>query len=174
MKGSIALVAAAAALLAACGNVVTNPDSVVVEPVGMAQVRTPQTVALRNAYQAPTPYELKTDSGIWVADQRQLTDTAIVSLRRALEKKGVTVAADSAKTVTLRLQVRSAWAQIAPANVFAVAWLTLEAQFDDGSTARVEGDERSGFGVTRAIEGATRVALQRLLFDPALVAYLNR
>jgi hypothetical protein len=164
-----------AATLAGCaGDVVTNPDAVKVEPFGMSAVRTPQTIAFRNAFEAPAKYEITSRDGTWVVDLRQLTDTAIVALRRALENKGITAAAQSAKTVTLRVQVRGAWTQIMPGHVLARARLTLDAQFGDGSTAWIEAEDGSAFGATRAFEGALRVALQRLLFNPAFVAYVTQ
>lgn len=170
----IVCAALATAALAGCaGDVVTNPDAVTVEPFGMAELRAPQTIALKNAFEGPARHEIKSEAGTWIVDLRQLTDTAIVALRRTLEKKGVNAAPQSAKTVTVRLHVRGGWAMIMPGHVLAKARLALEAQFGDGSAAWVEAEDGSAFGATRAFEGAIRVALQRLLFDSAFIAYIN-
>ena len=170
----IALATAAAVLLAGCaGDVVTNPDAVALEPFALGQMRAPQTVLLKNAYERPERREIKSEAGTWVVDLRQLTDTAIVAMRRTLEKQGIRAAPESAKTVTLRLEVRGGWAMLVPPHVLARARVALEAQFGDGSTAWVEAEDGSAFGATRAFESAIRIALQRLLFDPAFGAYLN-
>lgn len=171
----LALAVAAAAVLAGCaGDVVTNPDAVIVEPFGMSAVRAPQTIAFKNAFEARARHEITSRDGTWVVDLRQLTETAIVALRRALEKKGITADPQSAKTMTLRVQVRGAWAQFMPGHVLAKARVSLEAQFGDGSTASVEAEDGSAFGATRAFQGALRVAGQQLLYNPAFLAYLNR
>lgn len=170
-----ALAAAAAAMLAACaGDVVTSPDAVTVEPSGMAKLRAPQTVALKNAFESPVRREIKSEAGTWVVDLKQLSDTAIVGLQRTLQKQGVSAAPESVKTVTLRVEVRGGWAMIMPGHVLAKARLSLEAQFGDGSSTWIEAEDGSAFGATRAFEGAIRNSLQRLLFDAAFVAYMNR
>ena len=167
------LAAATVALAGCAGDVVTNPDAVAFEPPATARLRAPQTVALRNAFDTAAMHEIKSDSGTWVVDLRQITETAVVGLRRTLEKQGISAAQKSAKNVTLRLEVRGAWTQVMPGHVIAKANLGLEARFGDGSAALVEAENGSAFGATRAFEGAIRVALQRLLFDPAFIAFFN-
>jgi hypothetical protein len=165
-----------AATLAACGGeIVTSPDAVRIEPFWVAQLRAPQSVALRNGLSNPVKYQIRNESITWELDARQLTDTAIVMLRRALDAQGIRPGAQPDKTVTLRTEVRGGMAMfVLVPTVAASARLTLHADFGDGTATSVDGENGSGFGVQGAFEGAIQSALHRLLIDPRFLAYINR
>ena len=164
------------AALAGCGGeIVTNPDALTIEPSRLKEVRAPQTVTLNNGLASAVKHQIRTESIAWEVDARQLTETAIVMLRRALEKQGIRPAPQPGKTVTLRIQVRGGMGMFVPVpTVAASARLTLHADFGDGTATSVDGQGGSGFGMQDAFEGAIPNALHRLLFDPAFLAYMNR
>lgn len=172
----VVLAAAAAAVLAGCGGkIVTNPDALIIEPSRLASLHTPQTLTLHNGWTSAAPHQIKTPSITWEVDARQLSDTAIGTLRRALEKRGIRVAPQAEKTATFRVQVRGGMGMFVPApTVVASARLTLHVAFGDGTTTWVDGEGGSGFGMQNAFEGAIQSALHRLLLDPAFLAYVNR
>jgi hypothetical protein len=173
----LSVAALAGATLAGCvgGEIITNPDALPVEPFRLAQLRAPQAVTLNNGLTSPAKYQIRNQSTIWEVDARQLTDTAVVMLRRALEKQGIRAAPQAEKTAAFRIQVRGGMAMFVPIpTVAASARLTLHADFGDGTATLVEGESGSGFGVQNAFEGAIQNALQRLLIDPTFVAYMNR
>jgi hypothetical protein len=169
----------ASVTLAGCGGqVVTSPDVISIDPSRVAHIRAPQDVALSNAYagdakQAKQVYS--PDGGsTWELDARQMTDTAIVALRRALERRGVMASQAAGKTIAMRVRIRSTYAQPIPLAVPAMARLELEAQFGDGTSTWVEGEAGSAFGVTGSYNGAIQLALYRLLSDAKFIAYMNR
>ena len=164
------------ATLAGCGGeIVTRPDVLSIEPFRVKELRTPQSVALNNGLTSPVKHQIKTPDITWEVDARQLTDTAIVMLRRALEKHGIKAAPQAAKSVTFRIEVRGGMGMFVPApTVVASARLTLHAAFGDGTTTWVDGEGGSAFGMQPAYEGAIQNALHRLLIDPAFLAYMNR
>ena len=165
-----------AATLAGCGGTVhTDPNAADLEPSRLTHLRSPQAVALINGVAHETKREILQDSISWEVDTRQLTDTAVAMLRRALEKQSIRYDGQAAKTVTLRVTLRGASAQFVPVpTVAASARLALEVEFGDGTSTWVTGSGGSAFGVQRAFEGAIRAALNALLNDANFVAYLNR
>ena len=164
------------AALAGCGGeIVTRPDVLSIEPFRVKQLRTPQSVTLNNGLTSPVKHQIKSPDITWEVDARQLTDTAIVMLRRALEKHGIKAAAQAEKSATFRIQVRGGMGMFVPApTVVASARLTLFADFGDGTTTSVDGEGGSAFGMQPAYEGAIQNALHRLLIDPAFLAYMDR
>lgn len=153
----------------------THPDGLTIEPFRVAQLRAPQSMTLDNGLTGAAKYQVRTPSITWEVDARQLTDTAIVALRRALERQGIRAAPQPGKTATLRIQVRGGMGMFVPApTVVASARLTLHVDFGDGTATSVDGEGGSGFGMQNAFEGAIQSALHRLLFDPAFLAYVNR
>ncbi len=170
------IVALLVVTLAGCGGeIVTRPDVLTIEPFRVAHLRTPQTVTLNNGLTSPVKHQIKTPDITWEVDARQLTDTAIVMLRRALEKHGIKAAPQAGKSVTFRIEVRGGMGMFVPApTVVASARLTLHADFGDGTTTWVDGEGGSAFGMQPAYEGAIQNALHRLLIDPAFLAYMNR
>jgi hypothetical protein len=99
------------ATLAGCGGeIVTSPDALRIEPFWLAQLRAPQSVALSNGLSNAVKYQIRNESITWELDARQLTDTAIVMLQRALDAQGIRPGAQPVKTVTLRIEVRGGMA----------------------------------------------------------------
>jgi hypothetical protein len=164
------------AALAGCGGeIVTRPDVLSIEPFRVKELRTPQSVTLNNGLTSPVKHQIKSPDITWEVDARQLTDTAIVMLQRALEKHGIKAAAQAEKSAMFRIQVRGGMGMFVPApTVVASARLTLHADFGDGTSTWVDGEGGSAFGMQPAYEGAIQNALHRLLIDPAFVAYMNR
>ncbi|HWM44853.1 MAG TPA: hypothetical protein VNP36_20635 [Burkholderiales bacterium] len=164
------------AALAGCGGeIVTSPDALSIEPFRVKELRAPQSVALNNALTSPVKHQIKTPDITWEVDARQLTDTAIVMLRRALERQGIKAAPQAGKSVAFRVEVRGGMGMFVPApTVVASARLTLHADLGDGTTTRVDGEGGSAFGMQGAFEGAIQNALHRLLIDPAFLVYMNR
>jgi hypothetical protein len=174
--GFRAVAVLAAVMLAGCGGeIVTSPDALSIEPFRVKALRAPQAVTLNNGLTSPVKHQIKTPDITWEVDARQLTDTAVVMLRRALEKQGIKAAAQAGKSATFRIQVRGGMGMFVPApTVVASARLTLLADFGDGTATSVDGEGGSAFGMQDAFEGAIQNALHRLLIDPAFVAYMNR
>jgi hypothetical protein len=160
---------AAAVLLAGCTlDIPTNPDTFNVEPGRMSHLRQPQSIALDNGHAGPAVMQIKQSPHTLVIDLRQLTDTAITMLGRAMSKQGISVDPQSPKKVTLRIQrALVASAPAAPAQVL------LEAQFGDG-TKTILTASNTGFSAQRALDGAVLFALNGLLVDVKFVAYMNR
>lgn len=164
-----------AATLAGCGGeIVTRPEALPIEPGRVAHLRAPQAFALSNGLKAPVKHQIRNDSITWEVDERQLTDTAIVMLSRALEQQGIKPA-PQAKSAILRVEVRGGMGMFVPVpTVAASARILLHADLGDGTRTLVDGEGGSGFGMQPAFEGAIRTALYRLLIDPAFIAYMNR
>jgi hypothetical protein len=162
--------------LAGCGGeIATNPDALSIEPSRLKELRAPQAVTLNNGLMSPVKHQIRTESINWEVDARQLTDTAVTMLRRALEKQGITAAPQAGKSITFRIQVRGGMGMFVPIpTVAASARLTLDADFGDGTKTAVYGEGGSGFGMQDAFERAIQNALHRLLIDPAFLAYMNR
>src|SRR5713101_2139464 len=92
--------------VAACAplSVPTDPNTFDVEPAAVSQLRGPRTVTLNNAYETQTEVVIFRQRGVsWKTDLKQLTDTAIVMLSRAMEKQDIRVGPRADKTVTLRV-----------------------------------------------------------------------
>ena len=176
MRLLIALALASA--LAGCGTftVVTDPSAYQV-PASAGSPRAGQSVALVNAYSQDT---MKLVSDRIQLDLRQVTDSAIVMMRRHLERKGVTVDQDSPRKVTLKIVNVSMYYMAIP---FAERWRTnldLEAAFGDGTSTSVRGENsapvafRGNVVLQRSVEGATMFAISDLLRDRRFLSYANR
>jgi hypothetical protein len=166
----------AVVILAGCGGqIVTTPDAYPIQPLGLPRLRAPQDVTFSNGLTSPAKYQIKNESITWEVDARQLTDTAITMLQRALEKQGIRTAPQAGKTVIFRVQVRGGMGMfVAAPTVVASARLTLEAQFGDGTATLVDGEGGSGFGMQNAFEAALQSAVTRLVFDRRFIDYMNR
>jgi|RhiMethySRZTD1v2_1073278.scaffolds.fasta_scaffold863577_2 hypothetical protein len=159
-----------AGLLGSCSTDSTNPNRFSLAPSELAHLRAQQSVSMRNAYQAPAPSKALR----LTFDQKQLTDTAIAMLTRAMEKHGIAVAAEAEKTVTLR--VRLAYLRmhgVAPVPQ-RTARIYLDAALGDGTSTSLEGEESSYGEFDRAIDGAIFMALKDLVADEKFVAYMKR
>jgi hypothetical protein len=162
-----------AAGLNACGmmiNVPTNPDNYNIEPKALAHLRAPQTVALKNAYPGEANASMPIQHNTLVVEQHKLTETAIVMLRRALEKRGIATAEQAQKTITLRVRAQGYRMQM-------FRWtgkVMLESQLGDGTTISYPNESLSPKGWENAFDGAVLFALNDLLADEQFVAYMNR
>ncbi len=170
----VLLVLPLAALLSACTlPVSTSPDTFDVAPAALAHLPRTKPVTVENGYTADAPYPFKVEMHTWVVDQRQITDTAVVMLDRALAKQGL-AAGPGGKTVRLRVQQPSAYVRMLPFVAQTFATLTLDAEFGDGTRTSVRADNQSPMSGPRAFEGAVLFALNQLLSDERFVAYMNR
>ncbi|MGE5849960.1 MAG: hypothetical protein ACM362_07530 [Candidatus Methylomirabilota bacterium] len=91
--------------LTGCGPllIASRPDTFAVPEDAAALVRGGQSVALNNACTAETQVKIFTGGVDWLADLKQYTETAMTMLGNEMQKKGITVASQSAKSVTLRV-----------------------------------------------------------------------
>jgi hypothetical protein len=150
-------------------SVPTNPDNYSVDPKAVAHLRAPQGVALQNAYLAEANARMPMRQNTLVVEQQKLTNTAIVMLGRALEKQGITTAAQGEKTITLRVLAQGYRMQ-------AFRWtgrVILQAQLGDGTVVSYPNESLSPKGWENAFDGAVLFALNDLLADERFVAYVN-
>jgi hypothetical protein len=171
MKIALAATVACIALFA-CGcttTVRTSPDSLSIGPAAVSHLP-PRVVALANGYPSEVQQKFSTPPYTLIIEQKQMTDTAIEMLRRALEKNPGARGRGPAKKVVLK--VRSPRAA-GPYPTPGVA-ITLDAQFGDGSQASVIGNGYSARGADRSFEAALLNALNRLLGDAHFIAYMKR
>jgi len=174
MRLLVCLTATTVALgLSACGMMITvptNPDNYSIDPKAVANLRTSQAVALKNAYPEETNANMPMRHNTLVVEQKKLTDTAIVMLRRALEKQGITTSESAGKTITLRVRAQGYRMQT-------FRWtgqVILEAALGDGAVISYPNESLSPKGWENAFDGAVLFALNDLLADDKLVAYINR
>ena len=164
------------ATLAACvSNVKTSPDRYSVEPSAVTHLRGEQTVALMNAYTAETVVVVMQGSGSTAkSDLRELTNTAMVMLGRAMKQRNITVAPEAEKTIALRVhEVHADTAGVMPA-MWIEAHLMLEARYPDGTKSSVNVVDTSVNGLAQAIDGAVLIALNGLLHQKQFVSYMNQ
>src|SRR6185503_8435695 len=105
-----------------------------------------------------------------VVDQKQLTDTGIAMLARALQKQGIATVQQADNSVTLRVRAQGYAAQ-------PFRWtgkVLLEAQLGDGTLISYPNESLSPKGWENAFDGAVLFALNDLLADERFVAYMNR
>jgi hypothetical protein len=164
----------AAALSACTIPVDTSPDTFKVEPVALSHLSGVKGVALENAYKVDAPQGIRVGEHTWVLQQKQLTDTAIVMLQRALEQQGLGAAPEAGKTVALRVHSPRASMRILPFFAQTFASVALDAEFGDGTKTTVYADNQSPMSGQRAFEGAILFSLNKLLLDEKFVAYLKR
>lgn len=164
------------AMAAGCAiDVPSNPDTFSVEPAKAAHLRGPQAIAFKNAYPAAAKSEFDAGKGqTWTVDHKQLTDTAIAMLTRAVAPQGIKAPAQAEKSITLQVRVERAFIH---SRVFSVAQsnarILLNAQFGDGTGAMIPAENNSPMGPQRAFDGAVLFALNQLLVDEKFVAYVN-
>ena len=165
-----------AAMLAGCMTVdiPTDPQAFSLEANRLSQLPRSQAVALKNGYTGDATLRLKMSSNTWVIDQKQLTETALAMLGRAMQQQGLTLDPQAGKTVTLRARVLSTRFRTMPFVAMISVRLALNASFGDGSGTYIEADNSSPGGAQRAYDGAVLFALNQLVADPKFTAYLNR
>ena len=165
-----------AAALAGCGQfpIQTDASTFSIEPAAVAHLRAQQAVALKNGYAAPAQANMPQGRGqIWTSDLKQLTETAISMLGRALEKQGIRIAPEAEKTVTLRVHELRAGMYGVMIHPRVRAMLVLDAQYADGATTSVHALNTSPMGAPRAIDGAVLFALNDLVRNEQFVSYVN-
>jgi hypothetical protein len=160
--------------LGACGivhTVPTNPNNYSIEPKAVSHLRAPQTVALKNAYAEESTVIFPIQHNKLSIEQKELTQTAIAMLSRALEKQGITTAEKAEKTVTLRVRAQGYRMQM-------FRWtgrIILEARLgEDPSPISYPNESLSPKGWENAFDGAVLFALNDLIEDERFVAYINR
>lgn len=157
--------------VAACTvSVPTNPHHYDIEANALSRLRAPQAVVLSNAYPGEANATLKLRGAELVLDQKQLTDTAIAMLSRAMEKQNIAVSAEAPKSIALRVRVRGVRMQ--PFRWTGI--VILEAQFGDGTSTSIPNENLSGLGWEEAFDGAVLLALNDLAENEKFVAYMNR
>ena len=168
-----------AAMLAGCAvQVDTSPDTFSLETARVSELRGPQALALHNAYNTPAlEYAGNQQFGVgnttWRFDARQMTNTAMVMLQRALANGAITVAPAADKEITLRVRVAGGRIRaIAPWSEV-TGYVILDATLGDGSVVSVKADNNSPMGHQRAYDGAILFALNHLLVDRRFVDYVN-
>lgn len=167
-----------AAMAAACAtDVATDPDTFRVEPTRASHLRSPQVIALKNAYQTEDKRQFQAGMGhTWTVEQRQLTDTAIAMLSRPLQRQGIAVLAHADRSITLSVQATEATVHTNPFSPIAHsnARILLVARLGDGTDVLLPADNHSPLGPQRAFDGAVLRALNELLADQKFVAYMSR
>lgn len=145
----------------------TDPGAFNVEAAATVHLRAPQLVTIKNGY--PAPVLVPTMSKLVDADLKMVSETAVIMLGRALQARGIGVAAEAPKTITLRISMLS----LSGAPALPVASIILHAQFGDDTASSIA-VQNKGFSSPRAVDGAILFALNRLVLDETFVAYINR
>lgn len=163
------------ALLAACtANITASPDTFNLEQERVSHLRRPQVVQLTNAHSGELKQQLRLNKSTWVFDQKQLTETAIAMLGRALEKHGVSNAPGAPKSVQLNAQVLGVGMRVIAPYTDTRIRMRLNALFGDGTTTAVQVEGDSPWGADRAASAAVLFALNQLLVDEKFIAYMNK
>jgi hypothetical protein len=150
-------------------TVPTNPDNYKVDPKATAHLRSQGSVALVNGFPDASILRVKLQSNTFVFDRRQLTETAIAMLTRALEKQGIAVDPESPKKITLRVAPQGMTFQMFRYT----GRVMLQARFGDGKEAHIPQESLSPKGWENAFDGAVLFALNDLLEHEYFVAYVN-
>jgi hypothetical protein len=148
----------------------SSPDTFAVPPSAAELLRGKQSIAMNNAYQAPTPvYLLTLGKADYFVDLKQFTETVMTLLEREMAKKAVTVA-PAAKSMTLRVH------SVQNKHGFATtpASLVLDAEYGDGTKSLIHAQDSSAVSGGRAIDGALMRAVSQLLRDERFLAYANK
>lgn len=167
-----------AALAAGCGavDVPTSANTFSIEPASAAHLRGAQPVALKNGYKEAAVRGIGAGKGqTWRVDQKQLTDTALAMLTRAVEQQGVKTSAEAEKSVTLLVRATHGFIQTRAFSPVpqSNASVVLEVEFGDGTQAFIRADNNSPMGVQRAFDGAVLFALNKLLVHEKFVTYVR-
>jgi hypothetical protein len=158
-------------LLGACTVAVpTKPDNYDIAPKATAHLRSPQSVSLVNGYDAESNVQFRLrGGGTLVFERRQLTQTAIAMLTRALEKQGISVTPQAPKTITLQVQPQGLVFQYFRYT----GRITLVARLGDAGEVHIPQENLSPMGWTNAFDGAVLFALNDLLEHENFVAYMK-
>jgi hypothetical protein len=160
--------------LSACVTALqTRPDALWVPDGAAAKVRAPQTVSIQNAYTSERVVKIFQGQGVTTtADLKQLTDTSIATLSRALDKRGVKVTPQAKKSLTLRVQ--SASVGVSPGYPVAYGQVLLEVTYLDGTKTTLSGGSKSVASADNVIDNSILRAVLDLLQHHEFLAYMNR
>lgn len=170
---TLAIAGLVAALCACTQQVRTSPGTFNLEPARVSALAGVKAVKLENAYPARSLAAVRIGRNTWMLDQQEMTETAIVMLRRALEDQGIATTPQAEKTITLRIINPNANMQMLPFVALIYATLALEARFGDGTSTTVVADNQSPGGAPRAFEGAVLFALNKLAADQKFLDYMK-
>lgn len=167
------IIALFAMLLFGCAvPVSSDPNRFNLDPVRLSPLKGAQALALKNAYSNEGTLTIRFPGGVsWIVDQKDMTDTAIAMLGRAMAQQGIAINPQAKKAVTLRARVLSAGARGFQGTIVRVG---MDATFGDGTSTYTEGDNTSPLSQGRAFDGAVLFALEQLVLDEKFVAYVNR
>lgn len=168
--GRTLLACAVVVLAAGCTSAVrTNPNNIELGSLAVSHLP-PRPVTLLNGHATESELRFSTPPHTLIIEPKHMTETAIEALRTALDKYRPPKGKAGAKRITLRVtSPRSAGAYPNPAVA-----VSLEAVFGDGTRTLVEGQGYSARGANRSFEVALQNALQQLMSDQRLVAYMKR
>jgi hypothetical protein len=150
----------------------SDPNRFSMEPADVAHMRATTSLSLRNAYGSPSPVHVAMGVTTFTFDQKQLTDTAITMLTRAVEKHGIKVVGGAEKTMTLRVRPQSLRMQGMPPR--RTSRLVFDAQYGDGTSTSLVSEETTMGDFERSMDGAVLAALKALVQDEKFLAYMNR
>lgn len=172
LRAAVVLLGAA---LAGCMtvDVPTDPGTFSVDPSKVASLSGAQPLSLKNAYQREAKQSVNVGNNTWVFDLRQMTDTSIVMLQRALDKGGVKVVPEGDRAMMLRVRVTGVRVRAFPPVVQTNAQVMLDVRFG-ATTLSIPAENTSPAGAQRAYDGAILFALNRLLADEKFIAYVSR
>ena len=151
----------------------SRPDALWVPDGAAAKVRVPQTVSIQNGYASEKVVKIFQGQGVTTtADLKQLTHTSMLTLTRALEKRGVKVAPQARKSLTLRIQ--SASVGVAPGYPVANGQVLLEVTYSDGTKTTLSGGSKSVASADNVIDNSILRVVLDLLQHHEFLAYMNR
>jgi len=161
-----AVVACTVALVFGCTTTVrTDPANLKIEPGAVSHLPA-RNVTLVNGHASETQLKFSTPPHTLIVEPKQMTDTAIEALRRALPPGGK----GAPKRIVLRVHSpRQAGPYPTPGLL-----ITLDADYGDGTRSQVFGQGYSARGADRSFEAALLQALNKLLGDARFVAYMKR
>jgi hypothetical protein len=162
------------AVLAGCGTVMIKADPNQFSVREQTKPLKPRQIALVNGYAAETKATIISQSGSTLqVDLRQVTDSAIQVMSRHLQKNGVTVMPQAAKTVTL--SVKNVNETLRGMGMGGIRiQLDLEAKYSDGTSSLVASENVSPADAGRVLDGAVLFAVTKMLNDDRFVGYVNR
>lgn len=162
------------ATLAGCAvDMASNPNRYSLEPGVVEHLQKSQAIALKNAYTSESKAPIRMGGTTLTFDRKEMTDTAVAMLSRALEKQGIANAETAEKTVTLRIRLASLRVHGFAPVPQRTGRLFLDFRLGDGTTGTLEAENSSPADFDRVLDGAILFALRDLVKDERFVAYMN-
>ena len=161
---------AAAVALGGCAGVESVADRFDLEDEDIAALSAGNPVAVQNGHAYHAMYDIKGTQ----FDQYEYTETVMATLSRALAKRGVPVAPDAKKSVTLK--VRMAGYGLRMITVFHMQFhsaVMLEVALGNGEKWVQHAKDWSPGGYGRSFDASALRALSYAVRDPRFVAYLK-